>query len=113
MDMYTVFALTMLVTGFGALALGLTSLHYARQEIKTHRQFIADYFKRACQEYQSDKLVKGKIQTAVMDRIRNLETYRTNHTQRLNDLEDIQEGRLVVAAHRRIDKPELEITDVG
>ena len=88
MDMYTLFAITMTVVAFGALLLAILNLHYARTEIRAHREFLRMWFDRVADEYDSHKLTQGRVQTALADRVRNLETYRRNHAERLNHLED-------------------------
>src|SRR5271165_3797121 len=89
MDMYTVFALTMVVIGFGALALGWLNLRYARTEIQAHRDFLKLWFDRVVEEWDTAKLTQGKIHTALADRIRSLEVYRAHHTERLNEQQDL------------------------
>lgn len=89
MDMYTVFAITMVVIGFGALILATLTFTYSRQVIERERAIQAEWAGQVLNSCEHTRLLQGKIQTALADRIRSLEVYRTHHTERLNEHEDL------------------------
>ena len=80
--MYTIFAITMVVMGAMGLLVGWLECKAAREQVRVWRMHVEA-------SEASAALTRGKIHTAIMDRIRNLETYRQQHTARLNEHEDL------------------------
>lgn len=91
MDIETTFAILMIVVAVGATALAAAHFTIARNELKHHRAMLNAWLAQFTDEADRRQLVAGKVQTALGDRVRQLETYRVHHTDRLNELDDIVE----------------------
>jgi hypothetical protein len=120
MDMYTVFAITMVVTSAIGLVVTWIYLKHAMHEVECGRSVVDRMF----QESESERAVRAKIQQTLAERIRILETYRVQHANRLNEQEDIlsllneEAGRVYEAASvlqpfkvEIVDHPESELFD--
>lgn len=91
MDIETTFAILMIVVAVGATALAAAHFTIARNELKHHRAMLNAWLAQFTDEADRRQLVIGKVQTALGDRVRALETYRVHHTDRLNELDDMVE----------------------
>ena len=91
MDIETTFAILMIVVAVGATALAAAHFVIARNELKHHRAMLNAWLAQFTDEADRRQLVIGKVQTALGDRVRALETYRVHHTDRLNELDDMME----------------------
>ena len=91
MDIETTFAILMIVVAVGATALAAAHFVIARNELKHHRAMLNAWLAQFTDEADRRQLVIGKVQTALGDRVRALETYRVHHTDRLNELDDMVE----------------------
>ena len=91
MDIETTFAILMIVVAVGATALAAAHFTIARNELKHHRAMLNAWLAQFTDEADRRQLVIGKVQTALGDRVRALETYRVHHTDRLNELDDMME----------------------
>ena len=91
MDIETTFAILMIVVAVGATALAAAHFTIARNELKAHRAMLNQWLASFTEEADRRQLVIGKVQTALGDRVRALETYRVHHTDRLNELDDMVE----------------------
>lgn len=91
MDIETTFAILMIVVAVGATALAAAHFTIARNELKHHRVMLNAWLAQFTDEADRRQLVAGKVQTALGDRVRQLETYRVHHTDRLNELDDMVE----------------------
>ena len=89
MDIETTFAILMIVVAVGATALAAAHFVIARNELKHHRAMLNAWLAQFTDEADRRQLVIGKVQTALGDRVRALETYRVHHTDRLNELDDM------------------------
>ncbi len=89
MDIETTFAILMIVVAVGATALAAAHFTIARNELKHHRVMLNAWLAQFTDEADRRQLVAGKVQTALGDRVRALETYRVHHTDRLNELDDM------------------------
>ena len=85
MDVYTLFAITMVVTAVLAMVLALFYLQYARREVMLAMQAIGSMVDAST---ANDKL-HNAMRQALAEKIRNLETYRVHHSNRLNEFEDL------------------------
>ena len=113
MDVYTLFAITMVVTAVLAMVLALFYLQHARREVMLAMRAIGAMVDAST---ENDKL-HNALRQALAERIRNLETYRVHHTNRLNEFEDIlsllneDAGRLGIEPSSVLQPFEVEIDD--
>ncbi len=113
MDVYTLFAITMVVTAVLAMVLALFYLQHARREVMLAMRAISSMVDAST---ANDKL-HNAMRQALAERIRNLETYRVHHANRLNEFEDIlsllneDAGRLGIEPSSVLQPFEVEIDD--
>ena len=113
MDVYTLFAITMVVTAVLAMVLALFYLQYARREVMLAMQAIGSMVDAST---ANDKL-HNAMRQALAEKIRNLETYRVHHSNRLNEFEDLlsllneDAGRLGIEPSSVLQPFEVEIND--
>jgi tetrahydromethanopterin S-methyltransferase subunit B len=113
MDVYTLFAITMVVTAVLAMVLALFYLQHARREVMLAMQAIGSMVDAST---ANDKL-HNAMRQALAERIRNLETYRVHHSNRLNEFEDLlslfneDAGRLGIEPSSVLQPFEVEIND--
>jgi hypothetical protein len=89
MDMITLFAILMITVAVGATAMACVHYIIARNEIKHSRELLSKWVANIIADTDRRQLLNGKMATALADRIRDLETYRVHHTDRINELEDM------------------------
>ena len=113
MDVYTLFAITMVVTAVLAMVLALFYLQHARREVRLAMRAIGAMVDAST---ENDKM-HNALRQALAERIRNLETYRVHHANRLNEFEDIlsllneDAGRLGIEPSSVLQPFEVEIND--
>ncbi len=116
MTRYDVFAITMVVTAISAVMAVLGAWLYgiaALAEVLRCRKMV----ERACAQLVSEQLLASKLRQAVAERVRNLETYRVHHANRLNELEDVvsllneDAGRMPIDASSVLQPFDVEIAD--
>ena len=123
MDMYTVFAMAMSLLGGLALTLALVIYLDARKSVSQNRHIMMHWCESVLTQQDSNRLLQQKIDHALAERVRNLETFRVNHAHRLNTLEDLVELLNCVAdpdeaaevgqrSHRELGAGEMDIVDV-
>jgi hypothetical protein len=91
MDIYTTFAILMLIVAIGATAVAVYYFIIAHREIAEAQRRLALWWNAVSEDADKRQLLNGKVHTALMDRIRDLETYRRQHTDRINSVEDMVE----------------------
>lgn len=89
MDIYTVFAMVMILAGGAGLTVGVLAMLDARQQIGAMREASAQWCGNILDQATESTAIRQKIERALAERVRNLETYRVNHAHRLNQVEDL------------------------
>ena len=89
MDMYSIFAMAMSLLGGAALTLALVIYLDARKSVSQNRHIMMHWCEAVLDQQDSNRLLRQKIEQALAERVRNLETFRVNHAHRLNTLEDL------------------------
>jgi hypothetical protein len=89
MDFYTIFALTMVVTGTLALLVGIGYMQVANSEIKLSREFMQSYAQRSLDLIEAHGKLRAQVEKALANDIRNIQTRLHHHTSRLNELDDL------------------------
>jgi hypothetical protein len=89
MDFYTIFALTMVVTGALALLVGIGYMQVANSEIKLSREFMQSYAQRSLDLIEAHGKLRAQVEKALANDIRNIQTRLHHHTGRLNELDDL------------------------
>ena len=89
MDIYTVFAMTMALLGGLAFGVGIVMALGARAAVTQMRDDTTAFCTRILDQIHEDAALRQKIEKALAERVRNLETFRVNHAHRLNTLEDL------------------------
>jgi hypothetical protein len=89
MDFYTIFALTMVVTGTLALLVGIGYMQVANSEIKLSREFMQSYAQRSLDLIEAHGKLRAQVEKALANDIRNIQTRLHHHTGRLNELDDL------------------------
>ena len=117
MDAYTVFALFMSLTGGTALTFAVLIYLDARRDMSAFNDNVRFWCGRLEQDRVASDLLRTKVEQALAERVRNLETYRVNHAQRLNQVEDLVESErqradLVSVTDPGITPMDMEIIDV-
>ena len=85
MNAYDVFAVTMVVTAILGLLLAWFYLQSARSQVQLAVKAVG----RMVDQVQADQQLQAKLRQALAEKIRNLETYRVSHSNRLNEIEDV------------------------
>jgi hypothetical protein len=86
---YTIFALTMVVTGTLALLVGIGYMQVANSEIKLSREFMQSYAQRSLDLIEAHGKLRAQVEKALANDIRNIQTRLHHHTGRLNELDDL------------------------
>lgn len=91
MDIYSIFAMVMSLLSGLALTLALVIYLDARKSVSQNRHIMMHWCESVLTQQDSNRLLQQKIDRALAERVRNLETFRVNHAHRLNAAEDLIE----------------------
>jgi len=122
MDSYTIFAIVMSVLGSVAMTLGVFMSLDAHNETVIARDTVKVWCAKILDEVAANERLRSKVEQALAQRIKDLETYRVNHAHRLNQTEDLidllnqDQGRQPASpavVDPGVDKLDMEIFDVA
>lgn len=91
MDIYTVFAMAMSLLGGLAIGVGCVMIYDARAGRAQSEANIAHWCGDILDQAAKHNALHSKVEQALAQRIRDLETFRVNHAHRLNECEDLIE----------------------